>query len=62
MRPGDDERMIMNGLTATGLVVVQVVHPLYQLTNFNGHRTFGGRDITYLICHVISQDHEIKGS
>ena len=27
---------------------------------FNGQRSWGSKDITYLICHVILQDHVIK--
>ena len=33
----------------------------YHPTNFGGHRYCGSRDIMILVCHMISQDHVIKG-
>ena len=33
-------------------------HPI----KFGGHKHCGSEDITALLCHVISQDHVIKGS
>ena len=34
----------------------------YHLAKFGSHRHFGSEDITFLVCHVILQDHTIKGS
>ena len=31
-------------------------------TKFDGPRHFGSKDIIFLVCHVIIQDHVIKGS
>ena len=35
---------------------------LWNLTEFDGFRHRDSEDITFLICHVILQDHVIKGS
>ena len=34
----------------------------YHLSMIGVHKTSASRDITYLICHVNSQDHMIEGS
>ena len=34
----------------------------YHLSMIGVHKTSASRDITYLICHVSSQDHMIEGS
>ena len=33
----------------------------YYIEKFCGHRCCGSEDITILVCHVISKNHEIKG-
>ena len=33
----------------------------YHLAKFGGHRHSSSGDIIILVCHVISQDHVIKG-
>ena len=32
----------------------------YLAVKFDGHKHSDGRDIVVLLCHVISQDNEIK--
>ena len=34
----------------------------HQPAKFGGHMHWGSGDITILVCDVISQEHEIKGS
>ena len=34
----------------------------HHLAQFRGHRYCGSRDMIFLVCHVIYQDHVIKGS
>ena len=33
-----------------------------HLSKFGGHRYCSSRDMMFLVCHVIKQDHVIKGS
>ena len=33
----------------------------HHLVKFGGYRSCSSRDIIFLICHVIKQDHVIKG-
>ena len=33
----------------------------YHLANFCDHSYCRSRDITFLVCHLIKQDHKIKG-
>ena len=44
-----------------------VIKALYDfmvsaLSKFGGHRHCGTGNVTALVCHLISQDHQIKGS
>ena len=44
-----------------------VIRALYDfmvsdLSKFGGHRHCGTGNVTALVCHFISQDHQIKGS
>ena len=34
----------------------------HDLAKFDSHRYCGSRDVMFLLCHVIWQDHVIKGS
>ena len=34
----------------------------HNLAKFGGHRYCISRDIKFLVCHVVKQDHIIKGS
>ena len=36
--------------------------PSHHPSKFGSHWHFGGRYIIFLVCHVILQDHAIKGS
>ena len=34
----------------------------HDLAKFGGHKYFSSRDLMFLVCHVIKQDHVIKAS
>ena len=34
----------------------------HHLAKFGGHSYCSSKDIMFLVCHVIKQDHAIKGS
>ena len=49
------------GDTGTFLKEWELLIVCHNPAKFGGHKHCGSRSIMFLVCHVISQDHVIKG-